>query len=142
MKSEKGITILSLTVYVVVMTVVIAVTARVSTFLFKNMDQTEKVDALTQYTTFSSYFTEEVNTPNIKILECEENYVAFDNGVQYSYNAENKGIYRGQVKICSDIEKCTFEQGVNKNGYATIKVTVKALNDEVENREPIVYTLK
>ena len=142
MKSEKGITILSLTVYVVVMTIVIAVTARVSTFLFKNVDQTEKVDALTQYTTFSSYFTEEVNTPNIKILECEENYVAFDNGVQYSYNAENKGIYRGQVKICSDIEKCTFEQGVNQNGYATIKVTVKALNDEVENREPIVYTLK
>ena len=70
MKSEKGITILSLTIYVVVMTVVVAVTARVSTFLFKNVDDTEKVDALTQYTTFSSYFAEEINTRVCRKLCC------------------------------------------------------------------------
>lgn len=142
MRSEKGVTILTLTTYVVVMTVVIAITARISTFLFNNTGDIDAVDAITQYNNFNNYFTQEVNTPNIRIIECQKNYIVFDNGVQYTFNNENKGIYRDRVKICSDVLDCVFEQGMNENGKTTIKVTLKIENDKDEYREPIVYVLK
>ena len=57
---------------------------------------------------FNTYFSEEVNTPGIKILECTNDYVVFSNGVQYSFIEENRGIYRNKVKICWNIDKCNF----------------------------------
>lgn len=138
MKSEKGITLISLTIYVIVLAIVIGVMAIISTFFYKNVsDDKFNVNPLTQYTAFNSYFSEEVNHENIKILECKENYIVFDNGVQYSYIPENKGIYRNKVKIASNIEKCTFERKI-KNGKNVVEVQINAGKDDKKT----VYTLK
>ena len=110
MKSQKGITLTSLTVYIIVMTIVISVVAFISTYFYKNVDSlSNDINPLTEYTKFNSFFSDEVNHNNIKILECKENYVAFDNGVQYTFVLENKAIYRNQIKIAEDIEMCKFE---------------------------------
>ena len=51
-----------------------------------------------EYTTFNSYFSDEVNHSNIKIVKCytgttggEQNYIIFNNGVQYTYILLIKG---------------------------------------------------
>ena len=138
MKSQKGITLISLTVYVLVMSIIVGVMATITTFFYKNTkDVLIDIDPITEYTAFSSYFSEEVNHLNIKILECNSNYVAFSNGVQYTYIPENKGIYRNKVKICSNIDTCTFFENI-KNGKEIIEVNFKVGN-QTRNT---TYTLK
>lgn len=138
MKSEKGITLISLIVYVIVLTIVVAVIAIVSGFFMKNIKKADfYTDPLTEYTAFNSYFSDEINHKGIKILECKDDYVVFDDGVQYTYISENKGIYRNQVKIAKEIDYCTFSEE-NVNGKQVIKVKFKAGSQDRTTK----YTLK
>lgn len=139
MKSEKGVTLISLTVYIIVMTIVIGVVSLVSTFFFKNTkSSSNQIDPMIEYTRFTNFFTEESNRKGIQILEYKENYVVFDDGVQYTYVPENRGIYRNKVKICNEVEKCRFEYKI-KNGKDVIGVTIQMKDAE---EKTIDYTLK
>lgn len=138
MKSQKGITLISLTIYVIVMAIVIGVIAIVTGVFFKSLQQSNfYTDPIAEYTAFNSFFSEEVNHPGLKILNCEDNYVAFDNGIVYTFSEENQGIYRNQVKICKDIEECTFSETI-KNGKQVVEVRIKAGSQD----RTTTYTLK
>ena len=138
MKSQKGITIISLTIYLIVMAVVIGIVSLLTTFFYKNVSQSSAdIDQMTEYTTFNTYFTDEINQSGIKILECQSDYVVFSNGVQYSYIAENKGIYRDRVKICRNIESCSFTQAI-QNEKTVIKVNMTIAGKTRSN----TYTLR
>ena len=124
MKSENGVTLISLTVYIIGLTLIIAIVAVISTFFYKSVrNVSQTVDPITEYSKFNTFFTEETNANNIKILECGENYIVFDNGVQYTFIKENKGIYRNKVKICRGIEECKFNNKI-ENGKNIIKVSL------------------
>lgn len=139
MKMQKGVTLVSLTIYIIVMTIVISVISMISTYFFKNTKNVLKdIEPITEQTRFSSFFTEEVNRSNSKILACDEHYVVFDDGVQYTFVPENKGVYRNQVKICRGVENCKFERTI-KNGKDVITVTLK-MEKAIEKR--VDYTLK
>lgn len=131
MKSDKGITLISITIYVIVMAIVVGVVAIISTFFYSNMNDTaQDLDPITEYTKFNSFFSDEVNHSNIKILECGttengQNYIAFDNGVQYTFIPENQGIYRNQVKIANGVTNCTFTRNI-KNGKDVVEVLFQA----------------
>lgn len=141
MKSEKGITLVSVTIYIIAMAIVVGIMAVLSTYFFKNVNNVVDIDPLTEYTKLNSYLTDETNHSNIKILGCavEENgdsYIAFDNGIQYTFVKANKGIYRNKAKICRDIDKCTFSQEI-QNGKTIVIVEFKAEN----KNETMTYTL-
>lgn len=139
MKGEKGITLISLTIYIIVMTIVIGVVSFISTYFYKNVDSlSNDLNPLTEYTKFNSFFSDEVNHNNIKILECKGEYVAFDNGVQYMFVQENKAIYRNQVKIAKDVESCNFSHTI-QNGKDVITVAIKIGEQEIKT---VDYTLK
>lgn len=138
MKSQKGITLISLTIYIIVMIAVIGIIAVVTgTFMESLEDANFYNDPIAEYTAFNSYFSEEVNYTNIKILACEENYVIFDNGVQYSFIEENQGIYRNKVKICWDVEECTFSQSIENEKTVITVHFVSGGQDRTT-----IYTLK
>lgn len=134
MKSEKGITLISLTVYVIVMLITVTVVSIVTSYFYNNIQTyTAKTDSINEYTRFNSYFTEEINTKGNKILECneiidandngnvKEKYVVFSTNRQYTYVPENKSIYQNNVKIASGVEDCSFEHLI-ENGKDAIKV--------------------
>ena len=141
MKSEKGATLISLTVYVIVLSVVIGVMGILSGFFFKNIKNVKDINPLTEFTKFNSFFTDEINHKDIKVLECKTNgnnsYIVFSNGVQYSFIAANKGIYKNKTKICNSIDKCQFTT-INTNGKEKIKVEFQA----GELTKNITYKLK
>lgn len=143
MKSQKGITLISLTIYIIVMAIVVGVVAIISTFFYSNMNNSaQDLDPIAEYTKFNSFFSDELNHSNIKILDCGrtddgQNYIAFDNGVQYTYIPENKGVYRNQVKIASDVTNCTFTRNI-KNGNDVVDVLFQVGS---RTRE-VTYTLK
>lgn len=146
MKSEKGITVTSLIIYVIALTIVVASISILSTYFYRNTTSvTNRINPLTEYTKFSNFFSEEVNHSNIKILECKQedekgegNYIVFDNGVQYTYVPENKGIYKDKVKICSYVESCEFIRKI-ESGKDVIKVTIKMQDLDPKTMN---YTLK
>lgn len=139
MKNQKGVTLISLTIYIIAMTIVIAVIAVISNYFYNNAHSlSDTINPISEYTKFNSFFSNEVNHNNIKILECNENYVVFDNGVQYRYLSENKGIYRDQVKIARDVKSCKFERKI-KNGKDVVTVTIEI---EKAQSKTVDYTLK
>lgn len=126
MKSQKGITLISLTVYVFVMIIVVGVIAVVTGTFMKSLKENDFYnDPIAEYTTFNSYFTEETNKKGVQITDCKDDYIIFDNNVQYSFIPENKGIYRNKVKICWDIDECKFSQ-TEENGKTIVTVEFKA----------------
>lgn len=140
MKAQKGVTLISLTIYIIVMVIVVAIVSVISSYFYSNINGTsDTIDPLTEYTKFNSFFTDEVNHSNIKVLECGENgdYIVFDNGVQYTFVPENKGIYRNKVKICKEVESCNFEYKIqNGKDVVVVNLTIGTLDKNV------TYTLK
>jgi len=147
LKSQKGISLISLTIYIIALTIIVSMVSVISTYFYKNMNaSTETIDPLIEYTKFSSFFSDEANHENIKVLdnktateEDNTSYIAFDNNVQYTFIPENNAIYRNKVKICREVEYCNFEHKI-KNGKNMVTVTIRMLSTE---KDRIVdYTLK
>ena len=131
MKSEKGITLTSLIVYVIGMVMVISIVSVLTTYFYKNIKNVgADIDPIAEYTKFNSYFTNEINKNNIKIL-------AFDDGVQYTFVKSNEGIYQNEAKICRGITDCTFELAM-ENGNEIINVKITVGEKEFTNK----YTLR
>ena len=143
MKSQKGITLISLTIYVIAMAIVVGVIAIISTFFYSNMEDTDNiVSPMTEYTKFNSFFSDEINHEGIEVVSCGttdngQNYIVFSNEVQYTYIEANRAIYRNKVKIAKEIDDCTFTTGTN-NGKRVVKVEFEAGGKTREN----TYTLK
>ena len=140
MKSEKGVTLISVIIYVIAMLIIIAVITVLTSYFYTNVDiNSASEDLNQQYTKFNSYFTEEVNRKGNKILEIGETqnneeegpqkYIIFSSGNQYTYVPANQGIYMNTVKISENITDCTFER-IDQDDITMVKVTIKGNNFE------------
>lgn len=156
MKFQKGITLISLTIYLIAMVIIIAVITVITGYFYKNVDiSNENEEINKQYTRFNSYFSEEVNRKNNKVIECKtiddksvENdkisYIALSSGNQYTYIEKNKAIYLNNIKIASHVEDCEFIETIgtegNEESMAKYYIEVK-LNINGKDKTGI-YTLK
>lgn len=147
MKSEKGVTVISVTVYIIAMLLAVTVIGMLTGFFYKNIDISSNNSEINkQYTKFNAYFTDEVNikgnaVSEMKIIdegtENEISLIVFSSGNQYTFIKQNKGIYFGHTKIATNIEECKFEKQEN-NGKTTITVKIVAENLD----RTTTYTLK
>lgn len=131
MKSEKGVTLISLIIYVIAMLITVTVITIVTAYFSKNIDiQPENYTYFSEFTKIESYFSREANFEKNRILyvspdtDIEECYIALSSGNQYSFIKENKAIYQNNVKIASGVEECKFSE-IIKNGKAGVKIEVK-----------------
>ena len=132
MKLQKGVTLISLTVYIIAMVIVVSVVSMISTYYFTNItSNTSNLDALTQYTTFNRFFSKEIHKKEIEVIkniekdEKENSYLCLKHGeaqTQYSFIKANRGIYKDKVKICRDVESASFVYHSNEK---TITITMK-----------------
>ena len=106
MKSEKGITLISLIIYVVLLLIVVSFLSVVSTHFYSStkylMDNGKYVS---EFDKFNMYFIEDVKN-NIDVYSIETNKIVFEDGTAYTYL--NKSVYRNKVEICKNIERCEF----------------------------------
>ncbi len=147
MKSEKGVTTISVTIYIIAMLLAATIIGILTGFFYKNIDISSNTDDINkQYTKFNAYFTEEVNKAGNTIVEMqvkdegtenELSFIVFSSGNQYTFIKQNKGIYVGNTKIATNIEECKFEKNEN-NGKTT--VTVRIVADKFDRTT--TYTLK
>lgn len=112
MKSNKGITITSLVIYLIAMSIVVATIATLTSYFYNNIDELEAdTNSSTAYTSFNTYFSREINEkgnyPVLLVDNVSDCVVFSKTGSQYTF--KNESIYRDQVKICNNIAACTFE---------------------------------
>lgn len=149
MKSERGVTLVSLIIYVIAMLITITIITVVTSYFYNNdIDVTaQKYTYYGEFTNIESNFSEEANFTNNKILEytninpdsaeSKQCYLALASGNQYTYVKANKALYKNKVKIASGIEECVFGEEI-KNGNNALNIKVK-----IEGKErQLQYILK
>ena len=109
MKSEKGITLMTLIVYIIGICLIVAMLATISDMFYSNTDYIkENSRYISEYNKFNMYFIEDVKN-NKNTYRVTENEIIFEDGTIYTYIGDNdKSIYRNKVKICTNIVYCTF----------------------------------
>ena len=149
MKSNKGITLTSLIIYVIGLTIMVATIATLTTFFYKNIDAGDINNDKTQYTKFSSVFSNEINRKNNRVLDCktlendeaEESYIIFSSGNQYTYNKKSKSIYKNSSKVCDNVEKCSFSY-IYEDSKFKITVEFKTANINMTGENSIIYIIR
>ena len=72
MRTEKGLTLISVTIYIIVMLIIVSVITVLTSYFYKNVNiQSINQDLNQQYTKFNSYFIKEVNKKGNKILDIQ-----------------------------------------------------------------------
>lgn len=125
MKSEKGITLISLIIYIILLIFVVTILEAISQHFYSNTSYIQEMGKyISEFNKFNMYFIEDVKN-NSDTYEISENKVVFEDGTIYTYT--NKTIYRNKVEICTNINTCIFNkrEETDKNNFTKKIINVK-----------------
>lgn len=132
MKNQKGITLVSLLVYIIVMIIIIGGLSTISYNFYRNTQALEvDTEDIVEFSNFNEYFIKEIKKANNKIDNISEDgtYIVFTDGNSFMLN--NKSIYYNQIEISKNVNSLKFEYDKDKeNNEITdiIKVSVEYSN--------------
>lgn len=144
MKSEKGVTLMSLATYIVLMLIVIAILATVRTSFQSNIKEINKEGTeFSEISKFNMYFLQEVKKQGNRIdsISNSNTEITFSNGNTYTY--KNNEIYLQNatdgtsITIASNINKCEFNKKI-ENGKNIVTVTIRANKTEEITNEYVL----
>lgn len=141
MKSESGITLISLTMYIVVFSTIVLIMSAVSTFFYKNVSTVNsKGEERYEIDKFNMYFLEDIKNNSKVEINDESNKITFyqTNNI-YLFNANNNTIYRNNVKLCSNVEEFKVSRAENTENSKNIISVNMIINNQQYSQE---YTLK
>ncbi len=143
LKNNRGVTLLSLIIYILVLTIVLSVLTTIVTNFDRNKeflkDQGKYIGELDK---FALYFIRDVKSNSYANITA--NQVVFSNGAVYRYEKNEKSIYKDKVKIAHNIEYCNFVKKEIKSGNITkiiINVDIIPTGYDI-NRRTTDYVLK
>lgn len=144
-KSNKGITLLALTVYIAVILIIIGLMASLRGFFFNNVSILQNSARYADsFDNFNSNFVKDVKSSKHAVID--GNTIIFDNGAVYNYNQDDKGVYRNKIKIATNVNefsatnKTIIVKGTTKE-LVVIKIGIGDSQDMTFYKN-ISYTLK
>ena len=149
MKSEKGITLIVLSIYIIVFSIIIVLLANLSSYIYSNIENINdsSVD-ISEINKFNMYFISDIKTNNqadVKTLSDNNQntiQIIFQDGDVYSYVEDEKSIYKNEQKIARNIEAFNAE-GYKKNNKTYIQVSIEiGTKDEANYIKTTNYVLK
>lgn len=145
MKSQKGITLISLVIYIMVATVVISTMAIVGSFFFSNMNLIQHQDQYAvEFNKFNMFFISDIKSN--KTAQVEENKIIFEDGTTYEYNFNEKTIYRNETKIAKEIQSLSFTADTylvpNTNTTKNLIKVNMSIGETSNFQKEIEYVLK
>jgi len=122
MKKEGGITLISLIIYIMVMTLVIAAVSNISASFYSNLnDFDNESESAVAYSKFNMIFLNDIKKEDTKVLDCNDDYIILSsNGQKIQYSVQNKTLYRNKVKVCDNIKNVS----ITSDYYNTIEVSL------------------
>lgn len=143
MKSERGITLTSLIIYVVITTITVTAIAAFSSFFVSNMNEVKEQEKYApEFNKFSMFFIGDVK--NNKTAEVTTNQVTFEDGTVYQYRQSEKAVYRNSTKITEKVDSFSFsstEEQVSSTNKRIINVKM-SIGGKVNLKSGIDYTLR
>ena len=150
MKAERGITLIILSIYVIVFSIIIVLLANLSSYIYKNLDNvSDSTIDISEFNKFNMYFIEDVKTNKQALVQnlADDNnkefiQIAFADGDIYAYTIGDDCIYKNNQKIASNILDFKAEE-FKKDNKLYIEITIKIGTDEETNyKKTIDYVLK
>lgn len=133
MKSNRGITLTSLVIYVIGLVIVIAVMGNFTGFFYKNLEYTTmSQNSNEQYSRFLSYITKDANSDNLIYVQSGVQNVdcvifRFSDGTEHQYITKNEKMY--YINSQSDKnEKILLCEKVTTSSENVFNYTDKTLN--------------
>lgn len=115
MRREKGITLVSLVIYVIAMLIVIAVMTSIINNFYNNTDSVQgNVEEVVKFNKFNNYFLKEVKTKNNEVDNISNNYILFTSG--NSFSISNNVIYYNNIEICDGVQSMEIKLGKDGDG--------------------------
>lgn len=147
MKSEKGITIAVLVLYVVIFSIVIALLANMTNYIYGNLRYVDdnSID-VSEFNKFNVYFIKDVkNSEDVEIKTVDGiTQITLKNGGIYRYVPNEKSIYKNKQKIAKNIKQFTANRTVDSTSqktYIQLKIEIGA-KEQTNYRATINYVLK
>ena len=150
MKSEQGVTLIILSIYIIAFSIVIALLASLSNYIYSNLDSISDTSInSTEFNKFNMYFIEDVKTnsqASVKRLADDNNHefiqIAFQDGDIYTYNIGDDCIYKNNQKIANDIVNFNAEVFLkDEKMYIEIQIEI-GTDDETNYTKATDYVLK
>ena len=147
MKSQNGVTLVQLTIYLIAMLVVIGMMTTLSNFFYGNINIIREASRYAaEFDKFNTHFVKDVESNNeVNIITTDGQVtIIFEDGTTYTYNDE--GLYRGRVKISTNVKAFTATKkiitinNVDKD-IVTVKIIIGNSTQTLFSKQ-IDYTLK
>ncbi len=134
MKNEKGITLITLILYVILMTFVVALISAVSSSFYASVNEFDhESESAVAFSKFNMYFVNDIKRDDVSIVENTDTYIvlsypAEDGNTEevVEYSVQNRALYRNKVKICDDVEEISISVKEDKIIEINIKIGVYA----------------
>lgn len=133
MKSQKGITLMALTIYVIIFMLVIGIVSTITSYFYNNVmgfDETTK--SYSEINKFNMYFLQDLKANAVIsnfIKDGEENIGItlynpknYETSV-YKFEKDKNAIYRNGVLICKNIKNINFE--IKDETQNILNITIK-----------------
>ncbi len=141
MKSQKGITLTSLIIYVLVVIVVTGILATIMAGFQSNIKEINgKAAKEAEFDKFNVYFIKEVKILGNKVNTISEakNEISFESGNKYTFNEADNSIYlNDNIKISENIQRCTFSNNL-VDGKDVVTVVIKVIDGEERTIEYVL----
>lgn len=137
MKSQRGITLTSLVIYIIAMAVIMGIIATITSFFYSNTtDMNESTTNLGEFNKFNVAFLEETKKNGNSVLKVESNNtkIVFTSGTAFTF--QDEGIYQDKIKIVTGVTNCQFEVS-KKEEKEIVKVLI-----EIGKNVPFVKTVE
>ncbi len=142
MKSDKGVTLMALVIYIAVFTVVVSSMALLSSYFYNNMHLIkDDANYVVEYNKFNMFFIQDVKHNSTATIE--NNIIKFEDGTIYEYKSNS--IYRNDKEIATNVKSATFNLESYEVESTTKNLIVVNLNigeGEKEYQKEIEYVLK
>lgn len=137
MKSQKGVTLTSLVLYIMLVLIVLGILSVITASFQSNLKEVNKEGTKnSEVDSFNMYFLQEVKKQGNKINTISGNEILFTTGNKFSFR-ENMIYLNDNIKIAENIENCAFSDSL-ENGKTVITVTIKAKDAEERNIEYVL----
>ena len=146
-KSEKGVTLLALTIYMIVLTAVLGMMTVLSNLFYNNVyTLQDTVENAGDFDTLNSSLIIDAKANTSVRVDESTKTIVFGDDATYTYNEEEETIYSGEFKVASHVKYFNVTSSTKtvdnvEKEILTIKIII---GDSTQNliNQTIDYTLK
>lgn len=157
MRDSKGVTLISVIIYLIGITLLIALVSTLTNFIYTDISIINNSSQnLNEYIKFNMFFLEDIKEKGNSVYKIENQYsedtvgeeqtqeiistkLIFTNGNQYTFIDE--AIYKNNVKICENITNVEWTAQIDSTTKNTIVNVLITVGESVEYTKAISYTM-